>query len=85
MALLQGDRDVWQYDEDRPTLQEFEDRERRLENIEEYIHGVLSEIYGDKDLDIYSLEWYLEELASQVGVNIPKKQIRLQRTSVEVK
>lgn len=70
--------DSFDYD-DRPTWKDLEERDKKLEIIEDFFQGVIDELYGNIPVDNDRLEWYLAEIASAVDLKIPKGGLRLSK------
>ena len=64
--------DYYDSGEDTPSWSDLQDRDKKLETIEDFFKGVLNEIYGTDQLDSDRLEWYLDEIAYQLDVPLPK-------------
>jgi hypothetical protein len=62
-----------------PSWRDFEEMQKSLSTIEDFLKGVLDEVFGEQELNPDRLSWYLDEIAHQVDVKIPNKQIRLKR------
>lgn len=63
----------------QPDWKEFEDMKCKLSTIEDYLKGVIDELYNDEELDLMRMEDYLDEIACQVGLKIPDKILRIGR------
>lgn len=68
-----------EYVEERPSWREFEQMQNRLATIEDFMKGVIQEVFGDDELVPDRLTWYLDEIANQVDLQVPNKEVNLQR------
>ena len=55
------------------------DLESKIEDIKDFMQGVVDQIYGLEDFDELSLENYIEELCSQLKIKLPTTTIKLQK------
>lgn len=62
-----------------PSWKEFEEMQKSLSTIEDFMKGVIEEIFGDQEIIPDRLCWYLDEIAHQVDLKLPNKEIRLKK------
>lgn len=58
------------------TKDERSDERRKLENASYWLESILERLYGPEELDKFMLACDLDELAHQLGVKMPKTQIK---------
>ena len=74
-----GNSDYFDEYDDRPTWRDIQDRDKKLETIEDFFKGVLDELYGNSELDPLRLEDYLEEIAYQLEMKVPERPMMIMR------
>ena len=67
----------------QPSWKDIENRDEKLEHIEDYFKGVLEELYNDDEIDIMRLEDYLAEIAHSLMLTMPDKKLMISRKSEE--
>lgn len=59
--------------------------EKDLAHVKDYMQGILNEIYCDDELDTARLYDYLEEIASVLEIDMPKRRLNLKREQIYVR
>ena len=63
----------------QPSWKDVENRDEKLEHIEDYFKGVIEELYNDEEIDIMRLEDYLAEIAHSLMLTMPDKKLMIKR------
>lgn len=74
-----GNSDYYDECNDQPSWRDLQDRDKKLDTIEDFFKGILGELYGNNELDRRKLEWYLDEIAHQFEIKLPEKPLMLAR------
>lgn len=60
---------------------DFNEKTKKLEIVEEFFSGVISELYGSNEINPEKLEWLLDELAYQLDLKLPEGKLKIMRRS----
>ena len=67
--------DLW---ENKPTCRQCEDYEEKLENIKDYMQGVLAMVYGTETFNRHKFETYLDEICFSLNMQLNEGDMKIE-------
>lgn len=62
-----------------PDCAQCEEHETKIACCQDFLIGILEQLYGDHALNVDALENCIDELCGTLGVNFPQKQLNVLR------
>ena len=66
------------YNEPPPECFNCEEKDDKMKEIKYWFQAVLSQLYGEEDFSLSSLEYYLDEVAHSLGMRLPSQALRVE-------